>query len=275
MSRGEFTKFVKSIVERVKDVRATELAAQLAYYFLLSLFPFLIFVVTLLPILGFTGEEFVELLRPYVPDEAMQIVDDNLNAIFGSKKGGLLSFGIIATIWSASNAINGIIRGLNHAYEVEESRSFFVIRLLAILLTLGMIIVIVVALVLPVFGKMIGQFLTTYLGLTEGFLVAWEVTRWILSYAIISFVITFIYYIAPNKRLEFKEVIIGGVFATIGWLLSSLGFSYYVTNFGNYSATYGSLGGVIILMIWFYVSAFIIILGGILNVVIHRYRMSK
>ncbi len=275
MSSGEITQFAKSMLERVKDVRATELAAQLAYYFLLSLFPFLIFVVTLLPMLGFTGEEFVELLRPYVPDEAMQLVDDNLNAIFGSKKGGLLSFGIIATIWSASNAINGIIRGLNHAYEVEESRSFLVIRLLAILLTLGMIIVIVVALVLPVFGKMIGQFLTTYLGLTEGFLIAWEVTRWILSYAIISFVITFIYYIAPNKRLEFKEVIIGGVFATIGWLISSLGFSYYVTNFGNYSATYGSLGGVIILMIWFYVSAFIIILGGIVNVVIHRYRMNK
>lgn len=270
MAMVRVSHFIKSMIERIRYVRATELAAQLAFYFLLSLFPFLIFVVSLLPMIGFNGREFIELIRPYVPEQGMAIVDENLAAIFATKKGGLLSFGIIATIWSASNAINGIIRALNHAYEINETRPFLVARSLAILLTIGMIVVIIVALLLPVFGKVIGNFIFMHLGLSDGFLVAWETVRWLLSFAIISFVITFLYYIGPNKRLKFSEVMIGGFLATAGWLLTSYGFSYYVSNFGNYSATYGSLGGVIVLMIWFYVSAFVLLLGGITNVVIHQ-----
>lgn len=262
--------FGKAIFERIQHVRATEIAAELAYYFLLSLFPFLIFALTLLPYLGITTDDILSLVAPYTPEEAMNLIQDNLKTILDSRKGGLLSFGIIATIWSASNAINGIIKALNHAYEVEETRNFLVARGLAILLTIGMVVVIVVALVLPVFGKAIGQFIFSFLGLTETFLIVWEVFRWLISFSVIAFVFTFIYYMGPNKRLKFKQVVIGGIFATVGWLLSSYVFSFYVSNFGNYSSTYGSLGGVIILMIWFYVSAFIIILGGIINALIHH-----
>ncbi len=270
MAMEKIAQFIRAMIERVQYVRATELAAQLAFYFLLSLFPFLIFVVSLLPIIGFKGQEFIELIRPYIPEEGMKIVDENLASIFASTNKGLLSFGIIAAIWSASNAINGIIRGLNHAYEIHETRPFFVSRFLAILLTLGMILVIVVALVLPVFGKLIGEFIFVHLGLTESFLVVWEAIRWLLSFVIISFVMTFLYYIGPNKSLKFRDVSIGGFAATAGWLVASYAFSFYVSNFGNYSAAYGSLGGVIVLMLWFYVSAFIILLGGITNVVLHQ-----
>lgn len=262
--------FFKRLIERIIHVRAFELSAQMAFYFLLSLFPFLIFVMTLLPMIGFDGKDLVELIRPYVPEEAMKIIDDNVETIFSTKKRGMLSFGIILTIWSASNAINGFIRALNHAYEIEETRSFFVSRMLAILLTLGMIIVIIVALLLPVFGKLIGNFIYFHLNLSEDFLVLWEMFRWLISFCVIAFVITGLYYIGPNKRLKFREVIFGGLLATVGWLLASYGFSYYVSNFGNYSATYGSLGGVIVLMLWFYFSAFILLLGGIFNVVWER-----
>lgn len=262
--------FFKRLIERIIHVRAFELSAQMAFYFLLSLFPFLIFVMTLLPMIGFDGKDLVELIRPYVPEEAMKIIDDNVETIFSMKKRGMLSFGIILTIWSASNAINGFIRALNHAYEIEETRSFFVSRMLAILLTLGMIIVIIVALLLPVFGKLIGNFIYFHLNLSEDFLVLWEMFRWLFSFCVIAFVITGLYYIGPNKRLKFREVIFGGLLATVGWLLASYGFSYYVSNFGNYSATYGSLGGVIVLMLWFYFSAFILLLGGIFNVVWER-----
>lgn len=265
--------FIKKLIERIVHVRAFELSAQLAFYFLLSLFPFLIFVMTLLPMLGFEGKDLVELVRPYVPEEAMKIVDENVETIFGTKKRGMLSFGIIASIWSASNAINGIIRALNHAYDIEETRSFFVSRVLAILLTIGMIVVIIVALLLPVFGKVIGNFIFYHLNLSESFLVFWETFRWLLSFCIIAFVITGLYYIGPNKRLQFREVMLGGLIATVGWLLTSFGFSYYVSNFGNYSATYGSLGGVIVLMLWFYFSAFVLLLGGIINVVWQQVKM--
>lgn len=260
-------RFLKKLIERVIQVRAFELSAQMAFYFLLSLFPFLIFVMTLLPMLGFDGKELVELVRPYVPEEAMKIIDDNIETIFATKKKGMLSFSIVLTIWSASNAINGIVRALNHAYEIKETRSFFVSRMLAILLTLGMIVVIIVALLLPVFGKLIGNFIYFHLNLSEDFLVLWETFRWLISFCVIAFVITGLYYIGPNKRLKFREVILGGLLAAVGWLLTSYGFSYYVSNFGNYSATYGSLGGVIVLMLWFYFSAFVLLLGGIFNVV--------
>lgn len=270
MAMERITRFFRAFIERFQYVRATELAAQMAFYLLLSLFPFLIFVVSLLPNLGFNGQEFIELIRPIVPEQGMAIVDENLSAIFARSNAGLLSFGIIATIWSASNAINGIIRGLNHAYEIEETRSFIVSRLLAIVLTLGMIAVIVIALVLPVFGKVIGEFIFVYLNVPDNFVVIWEAIRWLLSFVIISSVITFLYYIGPNKKLKFRDVIVGGFVATAGWLIASYGFSFYVSNFGNYSATYGSLGGVIVLMLWFYVSALVLLIGGILNVVLQH-----
>jgi membrane protein len=271
----QIKKFVKEIGTRIKEDNATGLAAQLAYYFLLSLFPFLIFTVTLLPYLGVTTTDVLQLVQRYAPGEAMDLVRENLQTVLDNKQGGLLSIGILATIWSASNAINALIRALNRAYDVEESRHFLVARSLAIVLTISMILVIVVALLLPVFGKAIGTVIFNYLGLTHTFLTVWGILRWVISFSIIVTVFTCLYYFAPNKRLPFKEVLIGGLIATIGWQLSSLAFGFYVDNFGNYSATYGSLGGIIILMLWFYISAFIIVLGGIINVVINKFKIKQ
>ncbi|RBW70856.1 ribonuclease [Bacillus taeanensis] len=271
----QIKEFGKEVGTRIKEDNATGLAAQLAYYFLLSLFPFLIFTVTLLPYLGVTTTDVLQIVQRYAPGETMDLVRENLQSVLDNKRGGLLSIGVLVTIWSASNAINALIRALNRAYDVNESRHFLVARALAIGLTLSMILVIVIALLLPVFGKAIGTFIFNYLGLSNSFLMVWNILRWVISFSIIVTVFTCLYYFAPNKRLPFKEVLIGGVMATIGWQLASLVFGYYVDNFGNYSATYGSLGGIIILMLWFYISAFIIILGGIVNVVINKFKIKE
>lgn len=267
--------FSKRVIARINDVRATELSAQLAFYFLLSIFPFLIFMVTLLPYVGITSVEILNLVSDYVPEEAMVLIENNLSRVIDTKKGGLLSFGLLATIWSASNAINALIRALNKTYEVTENRHFIIARGLAIVLTFAMIVVIMIALLLPVFGKMIGELISSYLNLSEGFPVIWELFRWMLSFSIIVVVLSSLYYFAPNKRLSFREVVVGGLVATLGWQLTSFGFSYYVSNFGNYSATYGSIGGVIVLMLWFYLTGFIIIVGGIINAVIHQIKVPN
>src|SRR5690606_38463756 len=136
-----------------------------------------------------------------------------------------------------------------------------------ILFTIAMIFVIVVALVLPVFGKQIGFFLFSYFGLSGPFLDIWNTLRWLVSSIILFIVFTGLYWIAPNKKLTCVSVIPGAIFATVGWILTSLAFSFYVSNFGNFSATYGSIGAVIVLMIWFYLSGIIIILGGEINAV--------
>ena len=261
--------FAKAFLQRIQQIHANGLAAQLAFYFLLSLFPFLIFAVTLLPYIGVTGQQILHLLEQYAPNEATSFIERELYVI-DRKQQGLLSFGIIAAIWSVSNAVNEMMRALNHAYDVHENRHFLVARGIAVLLTFGMILVIIIALLLPVFGKMIGEFIFAHLHLPQGFLTVWEVFRWVTSFSVIVIVFTLLYYFAPNKKLRLKDVFVGGIVATVGWQLSSYGFSYYVSNVANYSAMYGSIGGVIVLMLWFYITAFIIIIGGVINAVLDQ-----
>lgn len=251
--------------KRVGEDDVLGLAAQLAYFFLLSLFPLLIFLVTLLPYLPITQDEMLGVVGDFAPGETMFFIESNLNEIMSHQNGTLLSFGLIATVWSASNGINAIMRAFNKAYEVKESRSFFVARGMAILFTVAMIFVFIIALLLPVFGKQIGIFLFAKLGLSSHFLAFWNMLRWLLSSLIIFIVFLVLYWIAPNKRFKCIDAVPGAVFATVGWLLVSWGFSYYVSNFGNYSAMYGSIGAVIVLLIWFYLSGIIIILGGEIN----------
>lgn len=260
--------FGKELFYRFNHDEVIGLSAQLAYFFLLSLFPFLIFLITLIGYLPISQEDVLGLVERYAPVQAMNLIKTNLENIIEEQRGGLLSFGVIATIWSASNGINAIIRAMNRAYDVMENRSFLLSRLMAIFLTIAMIIVIIVALLLPVFGKAIGLFIFAHLGISQTFLRIWDALRIIISFFIMVIVFASLYFFAPNKRLRLKEVWFGALFATVGWQVVSLAFSYFVLNFGNYTATYGSLGGIIVLMTWFYLSAMIIIIGGEINAII-------
>ncbi len=251
----------------------TGLAAQLAYYFLLSLFPFLIFLLTL-GAFFIEPKEALDLLEHFVPTEAMDSVRENLLAVLEGRSGGLLSIGILATIWSASNAINAVIKTLNEAYGVKECRSFIKTRLLAIFLTFGVIFAFVVALVFPVFGKMIGNAAFSYLGLSDEFLQIWGVLRWLISFLIISTVVSVLYYLAPCKKLKYSEIWYGSLVATFFWQIVSFGFAFYVDHFGNYTATYGSIGAIIVLMLWFYLTGIVLLSGGVLNATFHKFKID-
>ncbi|WP_407941533.1 YihY/virulence factor BrkB family protein [Metabacillus schmidteae] len=267
MKKGSF---LKELVSRFLSDEVPGLSAQLSYFFLLSLFPFLIFLITLLGYLPISQTEVLNTIDEFAPGQSMQLINTTLDEILNNRNGGLLSFGIIATLWSASNGINAIVRAFNKAYDVEESRSFIVARGMAILLTVGMVFVIIVALLLPVFGKEIGVFIFSNFGFSEEFLTVWNTLRWLVSGIILFIVFTALYFVAPNKRLHIKDGLPGAFAATLGWMVVSLAFSYYVGNFANYSATYGSIGGIIVLMIWFYLSGMIIILGGELNAMLYK-----
>ncbi|MFD2445079.1 YihY/virulence factor BrkB family protein [Bacillus sp. CGMCC 1.16607] len=259
----------KSIIldlwHRVQVDDVSGLASQLAYFFLLSLFPLLIVVVSVLPYLPITEIDILGVIRDFAPGETMTLIESNLKEIMANQNGKLLSFGVIGTLWSASNGINAIVLAFNKAYDVKESRSFVVARGMAILFTFAMIFVFILALLLPVFGKEIGMFLFSEFGLSDEFLAIWNMLRWLVSSVILFIVFTVLYWLAPNKKIKCASVIRGAVFTTIGWVLTSWAFSYYVGNFGNYSVTYGSIGAIIVLMIWLYLSGFIIILGGEIN----------
>jgi len=275
MYRDLNLEFLKELFKRFRKDEVSGLSAELAYFFLLSLFPFLIFLVTLVGYLPISEVNVLNYLREYAPNGTIEMIEKNLNVIIGSQNGTLLSFGLLATIWSASNGINAIVRAFNRAFDVTENRHFLIARGISILLTFAMVFVIIIALLLPVFGKQIGVFIFSTFGLSDVFLDIWNALRWIVSAFILFIVFTSLYFFAPNKKLKVREVISGAFFATFGWMFVSLGFSYYVSSFGNYSATYGSLGGIIVLMIWFYLSGLIIILGGEINAILTMKRDSR
>lgn len=256
------------LFRRFSEDEVTGLSAQLSYYFLLSLFPLLIFVVALASFLPIDYYSILDLLSSYMPEDAITLIQTFLDQIIDSSGGGLLSIGIIGTIWSASNGINAVMRALNKAYDVEENRSFIRGRLIAISLLISVLLIIVVALLLPIFGRMIGVHIFSFFGASEQFLSVWNALRWAISSFIFFIVFLYLYRMAPNMKVYFKDILFGTLFSTIGWQVSSYGFAYYVNEMGNYSATYGSLGGVIVLMLWFYLSGIIIILGGEINAMV-------
>ncbi|WP_201714924.1 YihY/virulence factor BrkB family protein [Rossellomorea arthrocnemi] len=260
--------FSKSLFANISTNDVTGLAAQIAYYFLLSLFPLLIFIVTLLPYLPVEQGDILGLVRDFAPGETMSMIEETLQDVMSNRNSGLLSVSIIATIWSASNGMNAIVKSLNRAYDVEETRSFIATRLMSILLTFAMILIFVIALLLPVFGKQIGLFLFSQFGFSEQFLTIWNGIRWAITPIILFIIFVGLYYFAPSKRIKCLSAFPGAIFATLGWVLASLAFSYYVGSFGNYSATYGSIGGIIVLMIWFYLTGIIIMIGGEINALV-------
>lgn len=259
--------FTKELLMRIKKSDITGLASQLAFFFLLSLFPLLIFLFTLLPYLNLDQSEIFLFIRDYAPESVAILLEDTLGDVLSSRNSGLLSFGIIATIWSASKGMNALTSALNRSYFQDETRSFIVARGMSVVFTVMLIAVLIVALVLPVFGQQIGMFAFSYLGLEEGFLRLWASLRWVLPPVLIYCVFSLIYWLVPNLKLQYRSVVLGSIFATVGWIVTSLGFSFYVGNYGNYSSTYGSIGAIIVLMMWLYLSGIILMLGGQINAV--------
>ncbi|MCY8858592.1 YihY family inner membrane protein [Bacillus atrophaeus] len=262
--------FIKELFGRFTLHEGQSKSAELAYFFLLSLFPFMIFILTLAAYLPLTSDDVLGVVDQYAPDGAMSLIQSITEQTLNNRNGGLLSFGIIAALWSASNGMNAIVRAFNHAYEVEENRSFIIVRLTSIFLTIGMVFTILVALLLPVFGKQIGLLTAEFVGASDMFLAVWAAVRWGISPLILLIVFSALYLFAPNKKLSLRFVFPGALFATIGWIAVSTLFSFYVSTYANYSATYGSIGGIIVLMIWFYLSGILIILGGEINALLHK-----
>ncbi|HAM80345.1 YihY/virulence factor BrkB family protein [Ornithinibacillus bavariensis] len=257
--------FLKKLIGRIYEEQAFGLSAQLAYFFLLSLFPLLVVLVTLLGYLPINTDILTLMLSSVAPRDSMQLIEENVQQLVEQQNGHLLSIGIIGTLWVASNGINAIMRVLNSAYEVEENRSFIFSRFIAVVFTIAMVGILFLAILLPVLGKMIGIYLFSFFGLSDDFVTVWEMLRWVFTSIVFFIVFLFLYRFAPNAKVRFKDVFWGSLFSTIAWQLTSYVFSYYVANLAHYSTMYGSLGAVISLMIWFYISAFIVIVGGIIN----------
>src|SRR6266550_1342366 len=243
------------------------LAAQLAYYFFLALFPALLFIVALVSFLPVQGllDAITSMLGRISPGEVLSLIQEQILKIASGKDGGLLTLGMVGTIWSTSSGMTAIIDTLNQAYDIQESRPWWTVRLIAVGLTIALAVFIVVSLALVVVGPTLAEKVAVWAHMGPVFAWTWKILQWPVVFGLVALGMALIYYYAPDADQEFIWITPGSIFATALWLLISLAFKFYVSNFTSYTATYGLIGGAIVLMLWFYVSALAVLVGAELN----------
>jgi membrane protein len=251
----------------VRKDNCTGQAAQLAYYLIFAVFPFLLFLATLLGYLPIPNlmDRIMESLARLLPGEVVTLLQDNIRQLVTDQKGGLLSFGILAALWSSSGAVTAIMDALTRAYDVEEGRPFWKVRGTAILLTMGLSAFILLSMVLLIFGPQLGGWVASLVGLGNAFEVVWNILRWPVIVGLLILAMAIVYYVAPDVEQRWKWITPGSVFAVLMTIAVSLGFSFYVSNFGSYNKTYGSIGAVIVFLTWLYLTGLIILVGGEIN----------
>ena len=267
---GPFTLTKKAVKDFFEDDMTTY-AAALAYQVLFSIFPFLIFLIALLGFLRLST--FFDWLRQQmqfaVPQQAMEQVNEVIDQL-QRPQGGLLSLGVVIALWSASAAIRAIMHALNVAYDVEEGRPAWKLYPLSILYTIGIAAMLIVAAALMVVGPEAMQWLAHYVGLERPFVVLWALLRWPVALLLLTLAVAVIYYVAPDFEQDFRFITPGAVISVLVWVGGSLAFDYYVRNFADYNATYGSVGAVIVLLLYFYISAAVLLFGAEVNAVIEH-----
>ncbi|MBA2525157.1 MAG: YihY/virulence factor BrkB family protein [Pyrinomonadaceae bacterium] len=245
-------------------------AAALSYYFLLALFPLLLFLTALLGYFAKAGTELRKNLLSYlgrvVPRSASELIDTTINEISNDAGGGKLSFGLLAALWFASYGMGAVSETLNAAYGVKETRPWWRVRLSAVGLTIVLAVLVISALALVLYGREIGDGVANRFGLGAAFTLVWNVLQWPIVMAFVLFAFALIYYFAPDLyHRKWYWITPGSVTGVALWLLVSVCFRVYLRYFDRYSVTYGSLGAVIILMLWFYLTGAAILVGGKVN----------
>ena len=246
-------------------------AAALAYRALFSVFPFLLFLMALLGFLQLPA--FFDWLREQaalvLPPVALEQVDPVIDQLQQSQ-GGLMSFGIVLALWTASIGVRALMNAMNKVYEVQESRPAWKLFLLSVLYTIGLAIMMLLAAGFMTMGPQIMSWLAAQIGMEQLLVTVWTWIRWPLAIFLLMLAVALIYYATPDVEQDFRFITPGSVVAVIVWLAASIGFGIYVQNFADYNATYGSIGAIIVLLLYFYISAAVLLLGAQLNATIEH-----
>ena len=264
LSWGEL---LKRTIKETNEDDCLGLAAQLAYYFFLALFPAILFLLAFASFfpLGNFIDQAVAALRPISPAEVLGFLEEQLKRVSNADSGGILTLGILGAIWSSSAAVIAIIGSLNRAYDIEEGRPWWKVRLTAIGLTLGLAAFVLIAFALVVIGPTVADQLATSLGLGAAFEWTWKILQWPFAFFLVATAVGLVYYFGPDAEQDWVWITPGAVLGTLLWVIVSLVFKFYVANFADYNATYGAVGGVIVLLLWFYISGLAILVGAEMN----------
>src|SRR5690606_28496430 len=262
---------LKSTARNFSDNDLSTYAAALAYRALFSVFPFILFLMALLGFLHLPA--FFDWLREQaalaLPPVAMQQVDPVIDQLQRSQ-GGLMSFGILLALWTASIGVRALMNAMNKVYAVVESRPSWKLVLLSVAYTVGLAFMMLLAAGFMTMGPQIMSWIAAQIGMEQILVAVWAWIRWPLAIFLLMLAVALIYYATPAVEQDFRFITPGSVVAVVVWLAASLGFGIYVQNFADYNATYGSIGAIIVLLLYFYISAAVLLLGAQLNAVIEH-----
>jgi len=267
---------VRTVTEFVDDEMSTY-ASALAYQMLFSLFPFILFLIALIGFLHLP--DFFSWLRLQselvLPPQALEQVNPVIDQLQQSK-GGLLSIGIVIALWTASAGVRLMMSAMNAAYDVVEGRPAWKRFPLSIVYTVGIAGMLLIAAALMVLGPQVMSWIAAQVGLEDFIVTLWTIARWPVVVILLMVAVALIYYVMPDVKQEFRFITPGSVLAVVVWIVASVGFGLYVKEFANYNAMYGSIGAIIVLLLYFYISAAVLLLGAEMNAVIeHMSREGK
>ena len=264
LSWGEI---LRRTVKEASNDNCLGMAAQLAYYFFFALFPALLFLIAIasyFPLETLIDDMFA-MLGGIAPAEVLTIITDQIRKISEGDQGGLLTLGVLLALWSSSAAMTSIIDTVNRAYDIDEGRPWWKVRVTAIGLTVGVALFILVSFALILMGPTVAQWIADRTPLGNVFVWTWTVLQWPLVFLLVSTAFGIVYYFAPDADQDWVWLTPGSISATLLWLAASLGFKLYITNLANYTETYGAIGGVMVLLLWFYISGLVLLMGAEMN----------
>ena len=241
-------------------------AAEVGFYLLLSLFPFLLFTISavvFIPIIYLN--KYINILESLIPSSAFIILNGLIRSVIGNRSIKLLISSFFLAIWSISKAVKSLIRGINRSYGVNENRSFFKVLFISLIFSIMLLLLILISLVLLIGGEKIGIFVFDLIGLDKYFIYIWNILRYSVGILFVISILVILYTYMPNTKMKVRDSVPGAVLSTFLWIIVTYGYSFYVNNFSNYDVIYGSLGGVIVLITWLYLSSWTILSGSEVN----------
>lgn len=264
--------FMRQLWESFGRNQPFDLAAQLAYFSILSVFPFAMFLLTLVGYIPLHGldSQILGVIYSVMPPEVAKLCDATLHEIVGKQHGWLLWSTLAFALWTAAGGASGLITALNRAYDVSETRAAWKVKLRALTVTLGGVVTIIVATAAMLVGPEIVRRIWGFFGFGGAFDQLWAILRWPVATLALMTMVACIYYFLPNVKQRWRFITPGSVVAVLGWIGASLGFRLYVTHFSSYARTYGALGTVVILLVWLYLSGLMLIMGGEINAILDR-----
>jgi membrane protein len=268
---------LKATIKEFMRDDALGLGAQLAFYLILAIFPFILFCVAILDAFSSASPQFAaelfDYLRRLLPAQVFDLIRTYTENTLRNEDTapGLLSVGILGTVWAASGAFAALMNALNRAYDVQETRPFWKVRGIAILMMLGLSALILIGVLLLVAGPSIGRTLAEVLTLGDEFMFVWNIVRWPAALLFMITTVALLFYYAPDANQPFRWITPGGVVGILLWVLASVAFNLYLSSdFNTYNKIYGSIGTVIILLLYLYISSLTILFGATLNATLVR-----